>query len=210
MSYGEALWRTALDLNARAGPVNPLAPLFFVTDPDRTPDPTAIAARLPAGAGIIYRAFGAADRLETARALAAIARVRGLILLVGADADLARACGADGVHLPESDLARATALRRAHPGWRLTGAAHGAEALAAAARAGLDAALVSPVFPSASPSAKTVLGVAGFAALARGAALPVYALGGVTASTARNLIDTGAAGLAAVEGIVEAYGADRT
>jgi thiamine-phosphate pyrophosphorylase len=210
MSLGEALWRTALELNARAGQENPpaplLAPLFFVTDPARTPNPLAIVARLPRGAGIIYRSFGAADRVETARALAAVARERGLLFLVGADAALAEASGADGVHLPERALGDAVGLRRAYPAWRLTGAAHGAGALAAAARAGLDAALVSPVFPSRSPSAGAALGVEGFAALARGAALPVYALGGVNAATALRLIDTGAAGIAAVEGVAEAYG----
>ncbi len=209
MSHGEELWRTALELNARAGRENPLAPLFFVTDPARTPDPVAIAGRMPRGAGLIYRAFGAENRLERARALAAVARARGLLFLVGADAELALACGADGVHLPERALAQGPALRRAHPGWRLTGAAHGAEALAAAAHARLDAALVSPVFASRSPSAGTALGVEGFATLARGAALPVYALGGVTAATALRLIDTGAAGLAAVEGVAEAFGPGR-
>jgi thiamine-phosphate pyrophosphorylase len=48
--------------------------------------------------------------------------------------------------------------------------------------------------------------VAGFAALVAGAALPVYALGGVTAETAPALLGAGAAGLAAVDGIVELYG----
>jgi thiamine-phosphate pyrophosphorylase len=57
------------------------------------------------------------------------------------------------------------------------------------------------VFASASPSAGRPLGALGFAALARGAGLPVYALGGVNAATARLLARSGAAGLAAVEAL---------
>jgi thiamine-phosphate pyrophosphorylase len=208
MSDDQAIWRIAQALNARAGLQNPLPPLFFVTDPERTPDPAATAGRLPRGAGVIYRAFGAADAVETGRALRAACDRRGLILLVGADAGLAHACGADGVHLPERAVGEAEALRRSHPAWLVTGAAHDADALARTAEAGLDAALVSPVFPSASPSAGRPLGVQGFTGLVRAARLPVYALGGVTAGTATSLQESGAAGLAAVEGVREAYGAE--
>jgi thiamine-phosphate pyrophosphorylase len=199
-------WEVACALNGRAGLLKPFPPLFFVTDPRRTPDPAATAGRLPRGAGVIFRGFGAADAPEVGRALRAACDRAGLLLLVGQDADLALACGADGVHLPERALADAPSLRRRRPGWRLTGAAHGAQALARAAEYGLDAALLSPVFESASPSAGLALGVAGFAALVAGAALPVYALGGVTAETASALLGSGAAGIAAVDGIVELFG----
>ena len=73
-------------------------------------------------------------------------------------------------------------------------------------RLGLDAALLSAVFESASPSAGTPLGAARSPPWSRGAALPVYALGGVTAETAPALLATGAAGLAAVDAIVELFG----
>jgi thiamine-phosphate pyrophosphorylase len=200
------LWRVASALNGQAGLLKPLPPLFFVTDPKRTPDPAATAGRLPRGAGVIFRGFGAADAAEVGKALRAACDRAGLLLLVGRDPELALACGADGVHLPERALAEAPALRRLRPDWRLTGAAHGAQALAQAAACGLDAALLSPVFESASPSAGAALGVAGFAGLVAGAALPVYALGGVTDARAPELIGSGAAGLAAVDGIVELFG----
>lgn len=204
MSHGGALWRTACDLNARAALAKPLPPLFFLTDPARTPDPVAIAARLPSGAGVILRAFGAPDAREIGRALRAVADSRGLCLLVGADPDLAEDCGADGVHLPERALGEAAALRRRRPEWRLTGAAHGAEALGRAAAGGLDAAFLSPVFPSASPSAGDPLGVDRFSALAQAAGLPVYALGGVTALTVEALRGSGAVGVGLVEAIGDA------
>lgn len=179
-----------------------MPPLFFVTDPGRTPDPVVVAGRLPRGAGVIYRAFGAPEAIEVAGLLREVADRRGLILLIGLDAALAEVCAADGVHLPERAIGEAPGLRARRPGWILTGAAHGALGLAAAEAAGLDAALLSPVFASNSPSAGPALGLERFSVLAADARLPVYALGGVTAATAPALIGSGATGLAAVEGLL--------
>jgi thiamine-phosphate pyrophosphorylase len=174
-----------------------LPTLLFFTDPERTPDPVAIAERLPRGAGVVFRAFGTSDAVQTGLRLAAVARRRRLTLLVGADPALASAIGADGLHLPERLVRGAARLRR--PGWIVTGAAHGLGAAKAAARAGLDAVVISPVFPSRSASATRPLGVLKFTGLVRQAGLPAYALGGVTRCTARRLLRSGAIGLAAVE-----------
>jgi len=126
------------------------------------------------------------------------------VLLIGADAALAAACDADGVHLPERALDQAADLRRRRPDWLLTGAAHALDATRKAFAAGCDAVLVSPVFPSRSPSAGLSLGAAAFRALVQAAPLPVYALGGVNAVTASQLAGSEAQGLAMVEGVVEA------
>lgn len=202
----EALWEVALSLGRQAAPEKrfggkPLPPLLFLTDPQRTPDPEAAAERLPPGAGIVYRAFGAADAIERGRRLSAIAARRGLVLLAGADEALAQACGAGGLHLPERAIADLPAIRARHPDWLITCAAHSAEALEAAARAGADAALLSAVFPSASPSAGRPLGVERFTAMVRAAGLPVYALGGVNMQTAPGLLGSGAVGIAVVSAL---------
>jgi thiamine-phosphate pyrophosphorylase len=200
-----ALWRAAQRLSRQTSiekARSPLPPLVFVTDPARTPDPAAIAARLPQGAGVIYRAFGAADAVGIAQRLRRVADARGLILLIGADADLAARVGADGVHLPERLIGQGRRLRARRPQWLLTAAAHNARAVRRAHLAGLDAALVSPVFTSLSPSANGALGPIRFASLVRLARLPVYALGGVNGGTASRLLSTGAVGLAAVQGLV--------
>ncbi len=174
--------------------------LLFFTDPQRTPDPAAVAARLPRGAAIVYRHFGAADAVAQARRLKAIARARGLMLLIGQDAALAARIGADGVHLPERLAHRATALKRAHPGWIVTSAAH---SLAAAKASLADAVVLSVALPSQSPSAAGVraLGPVRLAARVRAAGRPAYALGGINNKTARRLLDAGLVGLAAVEGL---------
>jgi len=157
--------------------------------------------RLPKGAAVIFRTFGQPKALAKAASLRALARSCGLIFLVGADARLASRLQADGVHLPERLMRLGPALRRRNPRWLITTAAHGPRALALAARLGLDAALLSVVFPSQSPSAGRAMGAPRFAAQVRAARLPVIALGGIDARTARRLLGSGAHGLAAVGGL---------
>lgn len=174
--------------------------LLVFTDPQRTPDPEAVARALPRGAALVYRSFGAPEAAAVAARLVATAHARGALVLIGADAELAARVGADGVHLPERLTSPARAARAGNRGWIVTTAAHSLAAARRAKAAGADAAVVSAVFPSRSPSAGRPLGVLRLAAIARGAGLPVFALGGVNDRTAARLKDTGVAGLAAVEG----------
>jgi thiamine-phosphate pyrophosphorylase len=197
----EALSRTVARL--RPWPVRgkPLPNLLFFTDPERTPDPERVAERLPAGAAVVFRAFGAADAGARGSRLREITRRRGLTLLVGADAALALEIEADGLHLPERLAAEAPDLRAAHPDWLITLAAHDMAAALAGAAAGADALVVSPIFPSRSPSAGQPLGVEGLKRIVEAVRTPVYALGGVRADTATLLLDTGIVGIAAVEAL---------
>ncbi|WAC59979.1 thiamine phosphate synthase [Brevundimonas sp. SL130] len=201
-----ALWDAATALNRAAAAVSPsvagLPPLLFFTDPERTPRPWETAARLPVGSAVVYRAFGAEDAVETGLRLRGATREAGVKLLVGLDQALAEAVEADGLHLPEREAARAVLIRRAHPGWLLTRAWHGGDASCT----GLDALVLSPVFPAGGVSGvKTPLGVEGFRRRVIAADLPVYALGGVDAATASGLIGSGACGLAGVAAIQSAF-----
>ena len=204
----ETLWGAATGLARAAAGVSrdPGRPaLLFFTDPVRTPQPWLTAAALPPGAAVVYRSFGAADARSVAERLRRLTAARGVRLLIGLDADLAQAVGADGVHLPERALDRADDLRRRHPGWQVTGAVHSAASLAGA-RA-LSAAVLSPVFAAGGASAhRSALGVTAFAALVRDAPVPVYALGGLSADNADSLRGSGACGLAGVASIQAAFG----
>ena len=213
-SAADILWevasvlaRDAADVSRAAGRPPPnLPPLLFFTDPRRTPRPWETAARLPAGSGVVFRSFGAADARETGLRLREATRRRDGLLLVGLDPDLAEAVEADGVHLPERALGQAAALAAARPSWRITGAVHSAEALARAES--LDAAVLSPVFVAGGASAdRPPLDVGGFSELVRAATVPVYALGGIEAANARALIGSGACGLAGVSAIQAAFSA---
>jgi len=179
--------------------------LLLVTDEARLPDPLPTVARLPAGSGVLLRHYGAADRAPLAHALARRARRRRLTLLVAADWRLAAAVGAAGIHLPEGLLRSgllATLLGWARRRRRLvTAACHGPAALALAHRLGVSAALLSPVFATASHAGAAGLGPLRFARWCRRAALPVFALGGLSGRTARRLAGSGAAGLAALDAL---------
>jgi len=175
--------------------------LLFFTDPARIAHPETVAERLPHGAGIVFRAFGSADAVEQGRRLRAIADARDLLLLAGAHPGLAEGIGADGLHMPERLAGEIPRLRAEHGRYLITVAAHDTAAVQAAQRAGADAVVVSPVFPSNSPSAGEPLGVEGLKALVAATALPVYALGGVRARTVTQLMGSGIAGIAAVEAL---------
>jgi thiamine-phosphate pyrophosphorylase len=177
--------------------------MLLFTDPERTLRPWEIAARMPAGSGVVYRAFGAADASETAGRLRAVTRERGMSLLIGLDAELADRVGADGLHLPERALSAAYALSGRRPDWVLTGAVH---SVAAARNArDLDAVVLSPIFPAGGDSAeRAALGPDQLAEAACGD-MRIIALGGITAENAGGLQGSGAYGLAAIGGLAEAF-----
>lgn len=197
----EVLSRTAAAFPPRTARGRVLPNLLFFTDPARVAEPEAVAERLPPGSGIVFRAFGAENAVEQGRRLRAIADARGLVLLVGAHPGLAEGVRADGLHMPERLAGEIPKLRAEHGRYLITVAAHDLNAVQAAERAGADAVIVSPVFPSNSPSAGQPLGLEGLRTLASATALPVYALGGVRADTVGRLAGSGIVGIAAVEAL---------
>ncbi len=208
-SEGARLWAGAqalarARLAVRGGEPSRVPPLLFLTDPERTPRPWEIAARMPQGSGVVYRGFGRPEAPAEARRLRAVTRERGIALLIGLDVDLADAVEADGVHLPERSLSAAYALSGKRPDWLLTGAVHSVEAALAARD--LDAVLLSPIFPAGGvSSAKSPLGLDALSAASTGVT-PVFALGGVTAGNVGSLADSHCAGIATIGGLVDAFG----
>lgn len=177
-----------------------------MSDPERVPDVLAVARNLPIGATLIYRHFGADDRVLVAQDLRQISFARNLQFLIGQDVDLAIQVGADGVHLPERDLARGVDLRKRYPDWLLTGAAHSRAAVAKCAENKLDAAILSPVFASDSTSAGTPIGISVLVDITQSFDIPIIALGGMSGVTAPQLNGCGAAGIAGVSMFVGGHG----
>jgi thiamine-phosphate pyrophosphorylase len=157
------------------------------SDPVRLPEPAAAARRLPRGAGVVARGLSA----PALRRLARVARVRGLVLLVGGDGRAALSARA-GLHWPDraalpGHLAFLAARRGGAPWARLSVAAHGRAGLARGRRLGADAVFLSPVFATASHPGAAPLGVLRWAALGRRAGRRVVALGGMGPLAARRL-----------------------
>jgi len=196
----EKLARAAGALNARRRH-GALPALILMTDERRVPHPVAAAASLPRGSAIILRHTKPKARAELGRALAKIARARGLLLLVAGDVQLAADIGAHGLHLPEARAREAAHWRALKPAWLITAAAHSLRGLMTARIAGADAALLAPVFATASHPDRAPLGLLRARLMAARAVLPVYALGGVNAQTIARLKDSSFAGIAAIEGL---------
>ena len=197
----EKLARAARALNARDGN-DALPALILMTDENRVPHPVAAAKSLPRGSAIILRHTEAKARAALGHALAAVARSRGLLLLIAGDARLANEIGAQGLHLPEARAREAAHWRALRPSWLITAAAHSLRGLMTARIAGVDAALLAPVFATSSHPDRAPLGVVRTALMAARAGLPVYALGGVNAQTIARLKDANLAGVAAIEGLL--------
>jgi thiamine-phosphate pyrophosphorylase len=118
-------------------------------------------------------------------------------VVISSRADIAVACDAAGVHLPERDIATSDARRLL--GKRLVGrSVHSLEGAAAAEREGADYLIYGPVWPSASHPGVTPVGVDALAKVARSVRIPVLAIGGVTPERIAECHDAGAAGFAAI------------
>lgn len=128
--------------------------------------------------------------------VAAVALVKGTHtrVLVNDRLDVALAAGAHGVHL-RADSLPVMRVRAVAPAGFLVGVScHNADEVALASAA--DFVVLSPVF--AKPGYPPPLGLAAFGAIARAAAVPVYALGGVTKENASECLAAGAAGIAGI------------
>ena len=125
----------------------------------------------------------------------ATARPHGARVLINSDIALAERLGADGVHLTAAQLARVE--RRPRLDW-CAASCHNAEELARAAQLGVDFALLGPVQATPSHPGSTPIGWDGFAAIARGASVPVFALGGMKPDDLKTAWRRGAHGIAMV------------
>ncbi|MBV9420721.1 MAG: thiamine phosphate synthase [Alphaproteobacteria bacterium] len=164
-----------------------LPPLVLMTDDERLPDPIAAARALPRGSMVVVRSRNAARRAEIAHRLP-----KNLIVLIANDPELAAACGADGLHLPETRAGEAAHWRARFPRWLITAATHTPRG----ANPHVDALFLSPIFPTASHPGAASLNAARANRIARASQTPLYALGGITPANARLL--HGFVGIAAI------------
>ena len=121
-------------------------------------------------------------------------------VLVNSDPRVARACGADGVHLNQRRLWAATPESFGHD-LLVAASCHNAADLHQAKNAGADFAVLSPVHATLSHPGAQVLGWRQYAQLLEDAAIPVYALGGMSKGDLAHAIRVGSQGIAAIRGL---------
>jgi thiamine-phosphate pyrophosphorylase len=159
-------------------------PLWVFTDQDRLPDPRAVLAGLPKGlCGVVLRAGRGVDP-AMAQAIARLCRSRRFALVVAGDPALAIRLRS-GQH-----AARGWQQRRGlwtAGGRVMTASAHNGAELVRAIRLGVDAVFLSPVFATASHPGAPALGPLRWGVRAASCPIPVLALGGITAASARRL-----------------------
>jgi 8-oxo-dGTP diphosphatase len=120
-------------------------------------------------------------------------RSSGALLLVSSRHPEAWARAADGVHLTGRDLMTATE----RPGFEWVGASvHEAAELAHAAAMGVDFAVFGPVARTASHPDRNGIGWKNFARVVAATAVPVYAIGGLSAEDLPEALRAGAHGVA--------------
>lgn len=186
-----------------------MAVTYYITDRRQLPSNGSSEqllkdkVRAAFAAGVDYVQVREKD-LEAGALAALVEELRGFpekqktYLLVNERLDVARSCGADGLHLPADSLPVAAVRKYVGKDWIVGLACHSLEEVEQAAAEGADHVLLAPVFDTASKPGMQPMGLEKFAAICRRASIPVFALGGVSAENARSCIDAGASGLAGI------------
>jgi thiamine-phosphate pyrophosphorylase len=190
-----------------------LFPLYAVLDTalaaERGYDPVDLARQFfDGGARLLQlRAKGVASGrlLDWADAIAAQGRASGATVIINDRADIAVMAGAAGVHVGQDDLTPADVRRVAAGAPFIIGlSTHTTAQIAAAASAPVDYIAVGPVFGTATKdTGYAPVGLEMVRAAVSGAGgRPVVAIGGITAATARSVIDAGAASVAVISDLL--------
>ena len=117
-------------------------------------------------------------------------------LLINSRSDVALAAGANGVHLPEKGVPVAAVRYVCPPPFLIGASVHGLDAARRAKADGADFILFGPVFDS---PGKSGVGLETLAKICKSLeGFPVIAVGGIDGSNHRSVIDSGAAGYAAI------------
>jgi len=185
--------------------------LYAITDA-RLQSPDAFYRRvslaIDGGASIIQYRDKSADRrlrLEQAQALVELCRARGARLIVNDDVALAASCGADGVHLGRDDASLSAARQRLGETAIIGVSCYNSLELAqAAVGQGADYLAFGRFFPSQTKPDAVQADLELIREAKRRWAVPIAAIGGITADNAAALLRAGADMLAVVQGVFAA------
>ncbi|ABW67569.1 thiamine-phosphate kinase [Desulfosudis oleivorans] len=175
---------------------------YFITDDSGGPAPLeqAKAAILGGATMVQYRNKAFDGRFfEEATAILRLCRVNQIPFIVNDDPVLARALGADGVHVGQADGSLKTARSIVGKNALVGVSVSTLDELARTPVEFCDYIGTGPVFAtSTKPDASPVIGVAGLKAVIDRSKKPVVAIGGINAANAAACFSAGAAGVAVI------------
>ena len=185
----------------------PDPPLLLVTDrrQARLPLADVVAAALATGCrwvSLREKDLSEDDQMALAGTLLRLTRRHGARLSLHGEAELAKACGVDGVHLPAgSDPG---AARKLLGQGRLIGVSiHTVTEADALDPAAIDYAIAGPAFETPSkPGYGPEIGRKGLAEIAAAARVPILAIGGLNATRAAEVLAAGPVGIAVMGGVM--------
>ncbi len=162
---------------------------------------------LRGGADIIqYRDKISRDKIfiKEAKALRGIVKKYGKILIINDRPDIARAIGADGVHVGQSDMP--VRYARGIMGKKIIGASTGnAKEALRAEKDGADYLGIGPVFRSPSKPDKRPIGIKALGRIAGKVRVPIFAIGGINIKNVADIKKTGVSGVAVISAATGGY-----
>ncbi len=185
-----------------------LPPVYPITDRGLTGlSHAAQVERLAAGGATLVqlRDKTADDRdfIEAARAAIAVARPRGVRIIINDRIEVATAVGADGLHLGQGDLSPVVARERLGAGMLVGYSTHSLDQAEAADRLPVDYVAIGPVYRTTTKeNPDPIVGPAMVARVVARLAKPVVAIGGITLDAAPELWAAGAASLAVISDLL--------
>ncbi len=181
---------------------------YAMVDPAGDHEPVALArVLLGAGARVLQlRLKQAPSRalLAAARAIVALCRERGAMLIVDDRADIALLSGADGVHLGQEDLPLAAARRIAGRRLIVGISTHSVEQAIEAERGGADYIGFGPLYPGGLRNNAAGKGLAMLAEVRAAVRIPIVAIGGITRANMPAALAAGADACAIITDVVRA------
>lgn len=182
--------------------------LYLVTDQALTGGRAleeVVAAAVQGGVTCVQlreKQLGTADFLAQALALKALLAPRNIALVINDRVDVALACGAQGVHLGQSDMPVEDARRLLPPDVFIGWSVESMEDVARSAALPVDYLGVSPIFATPTKTdTKSPWGLDGLRQVRAATTLPLVAIGGLHAGNAVEVLRAGADGLALVSAL---------
>lgn len=165
----------------------------------------AVGLAIQGGAALIqyrHKRQGRATHRQQVEDLAGLCREQGVPLIINDEVELARSCGADGVHIGRSDAPIAQARERLGPGAIIGVSCYDEldRALRAEA-AGADYVAFGSVFPSPTKPQAHRASLALIRQARERLSTPVCAIGGITADNACAVIEAGADMVAVISAV---------